>query len=120
MESKVEIGINQRIPVNILEMALQAVLEGNGTPEYFYELASTEYNGDNRIRKATYVMNRLTNKNPLMPFLRQHKEEVLAGLRKKADRTLLLSGIINAAYSFGYDLTAILERCREQLRPVAP
>lgn len=108
MANKIEIGINQRIPVSILEMALQAVLSGNGTPEYFYELAATEYHGDNRIRKATYVMNRLTNRNPLMPFLMEYKEEVIAGLRNKADRTLILSGIINAAYSFGYDLTAIL------------
>lgn len=108
MSNKIEIGINQRIPIGLLEMSLQAVLEGTGTPEYFYELAATEYHGENRIKKATYVMNRLTHRNPLMPFLHEHKEEVLAGLRNKPSRTLILSGIINAAYSFGYDLTEIL------------
>ena len=108
MSNKIEIGINQRIPIGLLEMSLQAVLEGTDTPEYFYELAATEYHGENRIKKATYVMNRLTHRNPLMPFLQEHKEEVLAGLRNKPSRTLILSGIINAAYSFGYDLTEIL------------
>ena len=69
MANKIEIGINQRIPISLLEMALLATLEGQGTPEYFAELASTEYQGENRIRKSTYVMGRLTNRNPLMPFL---------------------------------------------------
>ena len=74
MANKIEIGINQRIPISLLEMALLATLEGQGTPEYFAELASTEYQGENRIRKSTYVMGRLTNRNPLMPFLQENKD----------------------------------------------
>ena len=64
-----DIGINQRIPISILEMALVATLDGQATPEYFAELAQTEYEGQNRIKKAVSVMNRLTVRNPLMPFL---------------------------------------------------
>ena len=108
MTNKVEIGINQRIPISLLEMALQATLEGQGTPEYFAELAATEYEGENRIRKSTYVMGRLTNRNPLMPFLLDNKDSVIAALRSKTDRPIILAAVINSAYSFGYDLTAIL------------
>lgn len=108
MANKIEIGINQRIPISLLEMALLATLEGQGTPEYFAELASTEYQGENRIRKSTYVMGRLTNRNPLMPFLQENRDSVIAALRSKSDRPIILAAVINSAYSFGYDLTAIL------------
>ena len=83
MTNKIEIGINQRIPISLLEMALLAALEGQGTPEYFAELAGTEYQGENRIRKSTYVMGRLTNRNPLMPFLQENKDAVISALRSK-------------------------------------
>jgi hypothetical protein len=108
MTNKIEIGINQRIPISLLEMALLAALEGQGTPEYFAELAGTEYQGENRIRKSTYVMGRLTNRNPMMPFLQENKEAVISALRSKTDRPIILAAVINSAYSFGYDLTAIL------------
>ena len=108
MTNKIEIGINQRIPISLLEMALLATLEGQGTPEYFAELASTEYQGENRIRKSTYVMGRLTNRNPLMPFLQENRDSVIVALRSKSDRPIILAAVINSAYSFGYDLTAIM------------
>ena len=108
MTNKIEIGINQRIPIPLLEMALLSTLEGQGTPEYFTELASTEYQGENRIRKSTYVMGRLTNRNPMMPFLQENKDAVISALRSKNDRPIILAAVINSAYSFGYDLTAIL------------
>ena len=66
--NKITIGINQRIPMSILEMALIAALQGKATPEYFAELAGTEYQGENRIRKSTYVMNRLTMRNDACSF----------------------------------------------------
>ena len=105
---KQDIGINQRIPMNILELALLAELQGNATGEYFRELASTEYNGQNRIGKAVSVMNRLTKKNRLMPYLMEKKTEVEAMLRNQADKPLLLTAIICSAYGFGYDVVALL------------
>ena len=103
-----DIGINQRIPVSILEMALVAALEEQATGEYFVELASTEYEGQNRIKKAMSVMNRLTVRNPLLPFLMENKDVVKTALRNKNDRVLVLSAVINSAYNFGYDITATM------------
>lgn len=105
---KSDIGINQRIPVSILEMALVATLDEQATGEYFVELASTEYEGQNRIKKAMSVMNRLTVKNPLLPFLIANKDAVKTALRNKNDRVLVLTAVINAAYNFGYDVTATM------------
>lgn len=105
---KQDIGINQRIPMNILELALLAELQGNATGDYFRELAATEYNGQNRIGKAVSVMNRLTKKNRLMPYLMEKKTEVEAMFRNQADKPLLLTAIICSAYGFGYDVVALL------------
>ena len=57
---KIVIGINQRIPMNMLELALRASMEEDATTDYFRELAAMEYNGQNRIGKTVVVLNRLT------------------------------------------------------------
>lgn len=106
--NKIQIGINQRIPIPLLEMALIAALQGKATPDYYLELAGTEYKGENRKKKAVTVMNRLTLRNPLMPVLQENAAVIEAALRSKKDRPIILAAIVNAAYSFGYDLTAIL------------
>ena len=73
---KQDIGINQRIPMNVLEQALLAEMQGNASSDYFYELAATEYTGPNRIKKAVVVINRLTKRNPLLPYLMENKATV--------------------------------------------
>ena len=78
------------------------------SPEYYLELAGTEIKGDNRKKKAVTILNRLTLRNPLMPVLQENADAVVAALRSKKDRPILFAAIVNAAYSFGYDLTAIL------------
>lgn len=108
MNKKQDIGINQRIPISILELALMAELQGNATSEYFRELAATEYNGQNRIGKTVTVINRLTKRNPLLPFLMKNKASVETMLRSKADRPLVLTAIICSAYGFGYDVVSLL------------
>ena len=74
---KIIIGINQRIPMNMLELALRASMEREATTDYFRELAAMEYNGQNRIGKTVVVLNRLTKRNPLLPYLLKNKEQVL-------------------------------------------
>lgn len=108
MEVKNNIGINQRIPISLLGLALNAVLEGEASSEYFRELASTEYQGQNRIGKAVTVFNRLTIKNPLMPFMMEHKEELQSALRNNRDKAMVYTAVICSAYNFGYNALAIL------------
>lgn len=102
------IGINQRIPMQTLELALKAVLEDQYTNDYALELARYDYQGENRIKKAAKVLNRLTKTNALMPFYIEHKEKVLKALKNPDDRALLLIALVNTAYPFCYDVTATL------------
>lgn len=103
---KITIGIEKRISLGVLEMALRAVLDGNATSEYFLELAHTECTGANRAKKTVALMNRLTIKSKLMPYMLEHKDDILNLLRSKYDRQLLFVAMMCSAYTIFYDTIA--------------
>lgn len=108
MSEKTTIGLRQRIPMSLLEMALTAVLSGDYSREYFAELAATEYSGQNRIGKTVTAISQLTDQNPLIGIMRENKDAVLEALRSKPDRTLIFSSLIIAKYEFAYDIFTLL------------
>ena len=80
MEKKV--GINQRISINVMEMAIRAALDGCFTPGYAADLASGEYHGENRINKARSIIGKLTLRNPLFQYIQEHKQEYHTAIKK--------------------------------------
>lgn len=102
------VGINQRIGINVIEMAMTAALEGNFTSEYAADLASGEYDGANRINKARSIIGKLSLRNPLFSYIEEHKQEYYTAMKRKNDRAIIFTSLINAAYSFGYDAMVIL------------
>lgn len=104
---KVTIGVEKRISMGVLELALRAVLEDNASNDYFYELAHTECEGANRAKKIVALLNRLTLKSKLLPFLKDNKDAVLQSLRAAGDRPLIFVGVMCAAYTIFYDTVAI-------------
>lgn len=102
------IGINQRIPMQSLELALKAVLDGQYDDTYATELARMEYKGDNRIKKTVIIFNKLTRLNPLMPYLLENADKVKLALKNEDDRALILIALVNASYEFCYDVTTTL------------
>ena len=102
------IGINQRISIHVMEMAIKACLDGSFTPEYAADLAAGEYQGANRINKARSIIGKLTQRNPLYPFIEEHKQEYLTSIKYTGDRAIIYAALINAAYCFGYDAMVIL------------
>ena len=102
------VGINQRISINVIEMAMKAALEGCYSSEFAADLASGEYEGSNRINKARSIIGRLSIRNPLFPFIEEHKNESYVAIKHKSDRAIIFTSLINAAYSFGYDAMVVL------------
>ena len=105
---KLNIGINERIPLTVLEMALQATLNGQGTHEYFRQLLLAEGKGANRAVKSCCQIHRATVRNPLLPFLAENKDATLNSLRSKSDRPLLMAALLASAYSIVFDSISIL------------
>lgn len=108
METK--IGINQRIPIETIELAVKAVLDGTYDSAYAAELARMEYSGENRIKKAVNIINRITKNNALMPFLIENANKVRLAMKKPDDRGLICISLVNTAYPFCYDTTSVLGR----------
>ncbi len=104
------IGINQRIPIEAIELAIKAVLNGSYDNDYAAELARMEYSGENRIKKAVNIINRLTKNNTLMPYLLENKSKILTALKSPDDKGMICIAMVNAAYPFCYDVTTVLGR----------
>jgi len=106
MENK--ILINQRISIQMLEMAMKAALEGTYNTDFALSLAAGEFEGQNRIKKCLTILNRLTIKNPIFPYIKENEKDFKECIHFKGDRALVYAAIINSAYQFGYDTTTLL------------
>lgn len=96
--------ISQRIPVSVMEQAIRAILDGTYSYEWALEMARAEYQGENRQKKAATFIGRLTERNPLMSYIQEHKEETMQALAHSGDRALVMSSLICASFPFGYDV----------------
>lgn len=104
------IGINQRIPIEIIELAIKAMLDDHYDDGYAAELARMEFSGENRIKKTVKVINRIVKTNVLIPYLVENAGKVKLSLKNVEDKGMICIALVNAAYPFCYDVTAVLGR----------
>lgn len=102
------VGINQRISFNIASQAIDALLNDTYTPEFAADLASTEFNGANTIKKVQHYIGKLTARNPLLGFIKEHRSEYKTAIKYPGDKAIIYTALINAAYPFGYEITSFL------------
>ncbi|SIQ53082.1 hypothetical protein [Pontibacter lucknowensis] len=101
---KKTIDINQRIPLHILEVALKTYLSGNYTSNYIIEQLRLEFTGENRLRKAARIVDKIITRNPLNNWLLANRDELQVALSKKSDRNLIIIALLNTAFPFSYDV----------------
>ena len=102
------IGINQRISVTLIEKGLKAVFDGVYNKEFARSLAEYEFQGENRLKKAVNELSKVVEKNAIIPFLMEHKEQVLNAMQYKADRAIIVAALYNSAFPFSYEEVCIL------------
>lgn len=102
------IGLDQRIPIKVMEIAIETVLDDTYSIEWAKTNLEPELNGKNRIAKAVTELGKATVNNKLMGFVKTNKNKVLEALQYKSDKTLVLVGLINAAFGFGYNTTMVM------------
>lgn len=102
------IGLDQRIPIKVMEIAIKTVLDDTYSIEWAKTNLEPELNGKNRIAKAVTELGKATVNNKLMGFVKTNKNKVLEALQYKSDKTLVLVGLINAAFGFGYNTTMVM------------
>ena len=101
MDNK-SIDINQRIPLDTLYAALESFLNGSYSNEYILEQLRLEFNGENRLKKALRIVNKIIQKNPLNDFLLLNAGEIKNAIKKKTDRDIILISLLNAAFPFSF------------------
>lgn len=101
------IDINQRIPLPTLYSALESFLNGSYSNEYILEQLRLEFNGENRLKKAGRIVNKIIQKNTLSAFILLNADEVKSAIKKKTDRDLILISLLNSAFPFSFDVLKV-------------
>lgn len=102
-----KIDINQRIPLDTLSVALESYLDGSYSSEYILEQLKLEFEGENRLKKGLYIVNKIIVNNPLSEYLLSNKKEIKNAIKKKADRNVILISLLNCAFPFSFDVLRI-------------
>lgn len=102
------IGLDQRIPIHVMEDAIRAIFDNTYSTEWAMTNLEPELSGKNRLAKAVTELNNVTINNPLMKFVMADKTKILEAMQYKSDKTLVLVGLINAAFGFGYNTTMVM------------
>lgn len=107
MTEKKEIGINQRIPLHVLEAGLLAFLNGSYSSGYIAEQLRLDFEGENRIAKVVVRVDKIIPNSPIAEYLLEHKAPLLNALKNKSDRNLILMALVNIAYPFCFKATQL-------------
>ncbi|MDD2476317.1 MAG: hypothetical protein PHI32_10435 [Dysgonamonadaceae bacterium] len=96
------IDIDQRIPIETLAAALESYLNDSYSNDYILEQLRLDFNGENRLKKALRVVNKIVPQSPLSELLLANKEEIKNIIKKKTDRDVILIALLNSAFSFSF------------------
>ena len=102
------VDINQRIPLDILKVALQSYLDCTYTNDYIMEQLRMEYDGENRLKKSLRIVNKIIKRNPIIEFIDENKVKVQAAIKSKNDCNLILLSLLNTAFPFSFDVLRIM------------
>lgn len=101
------IDINQRIPLDTLYAALEAYLNDSYSNEYVLEQLRLDFKGENRLKKALRIVNRIIKGNPLKTFLDDNRDVLNLAITKKTDRNIILIALLNSAFPFSFDVLSV-------------
>ncbi len=107
MSSK-SIDINQRIPLHTLEASLFAFLKDAYSNDYVLEQLAIEFSGENRLKKALRIVNKIILNNPLNLWLLENRTAIKQALKSKDDRNVILISLLNSAFPFSFDMFSTL------------
>ena len=98
------IDINQRIPLDALYAALESFLNGSYSNEYILEQLRLEFEGENRLKKALRIVNKIILRNPLNKLILSNKAEIINVIKRKTDRDIIIIALLNSAFPFSFEV----------------
>jgi len=107
---KKSIDINQRIPLDTLYIALECYLNDNYSNEYISEQLRFEFDGENRLKKALKIVNKIIKRNPINDFVLKNRLELISAIKNKSDRQIIIISLLNSAYPFSFEVLKTFAR----------
>lgn len=104
------VDINQRIPLETLNVGLESLLNGNYSEKYILEQLSLEFSGGNRLKKSLRIVNKILVKSPLSDIVQEKTELIKLAIKKPDDRNIVLIALLNSAFVFSFETLEILSR----------
>lgn|SRR5690554_4734117 len=98
------IDINQRIPIDTLHIALESYLNDSYSDDYVLEQLRLEFSGENRLKKALRIINKIILKNPMQDLIIDRRSEIKTAIKNKVDRDIILVSLLNSAFPFSFDV----------------
>lgn len=98
------IDINQRIPIETLAAALESYLNDSYNNDYIVEQLRLDFSGENRLKKALRIVNKIIPNSPLIELIHLNKEEIKNVIKNKTDRDVILIALLNSAFSFSFEV----------------
>jgi hypothetical protein len=72
--------------------------------EYVLEQLRLEFEGENRLKKALRIVNKIILKNPLNELILEYKSEIENAIKIKADRDVIIIALLNSAFPFSFEV----------------
>lgn len=69
-----------------------------------------EFKGENRLKKALRIVNKIVPRNPIIKYIDEHRDEVRNALKRKSDRNLILIALLNSSFPFSYEALTVFGR----------
>lgn len=108
MSTEATLGMNKRVPLETLQLAVEQELSGIDDFDRIDETIRAQFQGEARAVKGLKQVRSTVRNSPIHNFLMEHKDELLAAMKNKSDRNLILTAITSARFSFFYDVLSIL------------
>lgn len=102
------LGMNKRMPLDILSLAFEQELEGIDDYQKIDETVRAQFQGENRAVKTVKQIRSTVRNNPMHDYLMEHSVDLQQAMKSKNDRNLILTAITAARYSFFYDVLCVL------------
>ena len=86
MSTEATLGMNKRVPLETLQLAVEQELSGIDDFDRIDETIRAQFQGEARAVKGLKQVRSTVRNSPIHDFLMEHKDDLLTAMKNKADK----------------------------------
>lgn len=102
------IKLHQHIPLPLIDLAIQATINGKMTSQYANDLAITAGVAKERTRKTANMIRAISLNSPIVPWMLEHKDEFESNYKLDVNHSAIVTAILCSGFAIFYDAVMIL------------